>query len=180
MLYDLNCPLPLGKEAILTENLRQLDPFDRKIIAVLRKDGRIAVTELAKKVGLSNTPCQVRLKRLLENGFIEGFCAVINPQKFGLDHVAFVEVKLSDTPENALAKFNAAVRAIPEVEECYMIAGRFDYLLKVRTAGIMSYREVLGERISALPFVANTSTSVSMQAVKETWLVRKPKAAAAG
>ena len=70
---------------------------------------------------------------------------MLNAGKLGLDHVAFVEVKLSDTREDALQKFNAAVRKIPEVEECHMIAGRFDYLLKVRTSDIRKYREVLGD-----------------------------------
>jgi Lrp/AsnC family leucine-responsive transcriptional regulator len=76
-------------------------------------------------------------------------------------------VKLSDTRENALGEFNAAVRKIKEVEECHMIAGSFDYLLKVRTADIKKYRQVLGERISSLPHVASTSTFVVMQSVKD-------------
>jgi Lrp/AsnC family leucine-responsive transcriptional regulator len=84
-----------------------------------------------------------------------------------MDHVAFAEVKLSDTRENALGEFNAAVRKIKEVEECHMIAGSFDYLLKVRTADIKKYRQVLGERISSLPHVASTSTFVVMQSVKD-------------
>lgn len=147
----------------------ELDQFDRKIIAVLSDDGRISVTDLAEKVGLSKTPCQVRMKRLVEKGYIEGFKAILNPEKLGLDHVAFAEVKLSDTREEALLAFNAAVKKIPEVEECHMIAGRFDYLLKIRTSNIRRYRHVLGEKISSLPYVANTSTNVVMQSIKENW-----------
>jgi Lrp/AsnC family leucine-responsive transcriptional regulator len=146
---------------------RQLDPFDRRILEALVEDGRMSVTDLSARVGLSKTPCQVRLKRLIDEGYIEGFRAILNPAKLGLEHVAFVEVKLSDTREQALDAFNAAARRIPEIEECHMIAGRFDYLLKVRTADIKRYRQVLGERISSLPHVASTSTSVAMQAVKE-------------
>lgn len=145
----------------------ELDAYDRKIIDALVEDGRMSVTALADRIGLSKTPCQVRLKRLVEAGYIEGFRAVLNPGKLGLDHVAFVEVKLSETREGALDAFNEAVKKIREVEECHMIAGRFDYLLKVRTSTIASYRRVLGESISRLPFVASTSTSVAMQAVKE-------------
>ena len=145
----------------------QLDAFDRKILEIVSEDGRIAVTELANRIGLSKTPCAARLKRLIEEGYILGFRAMVDPQKLGLEHVAFAEVTLSDTREKALAEFNQAVRKIREVEECHMIAGRFDYLLKVRTPNIRRYREILGEKISSLPHVASTSTSVAMQSVKE-------------
>jgi Lrp/AsnC family leucine-responsive transcriptional regulator len=144
-----------------------LDSYDRRIVDVLSAEGRISVTELAQRVGLSKTPCQVRMRRLVEAGVITGFRAVLDRAKLGMDHVAFAEVKLSDTREAALDEFNAAVRRIPEVEECHMIAGGFDYLLKVRTADIRKYRIVLGEKISSLPHVANTTTFVAMETVKE-------------
>lgn len=145
-----------------------LDEFDRKILAILRRDGRITFTELAQQMGLSKTPCQQRVRRLMESGVIVGFRAIVDPAKVGLDHVAFTEVKLSDTREAALEEFNAAVRRIPEVEECHMIASSFDYLLKVRTSDIRKYRIVLGEKISTLPHVANTSTFVAMETVRES------------
>lgn len=137
------------------------------MLAVLAEDGRIALTELAARVGLSRTPCQLRLKRLRALGVIRGFRAVVDRRLLGLDHVAFVEVRLSDTREVALRAFNEAVKRVVEIEECHMIAGAFDYLLKVRTRDIADYRRVLGEVISSLPHVANTSTHVSMEAVKE-------------
>jgi len=145
----------------------ELDEFDRKIIAALLTDGRMTVTDLARVVGLSKTPCQVRMRRLIDAGVIRGFRAIVDPAKLGLDHVAFAEVKLSDTREQALKEFNAAVRRIAEVEECHMMASSFDYLLKVRTADIRRYRIVLGEKISSLPHVASTSTFVAMEAVKD-------------
>ncbi len=145
-----------------------LDDHDRKILNVLREDGRITVTELGRRIGLSKTPCQQRLKRLIDARVIVGFTALIDPAKLALDHVAFTEVKLSDTREKALGEFNAAVRRIPEIEECHMIASSFDYLLKVRTADIRKYRIVLGERISSLPHVASTSTFISMETIRET------------
>lgn len=151
----------------INENQVDLDDFDRKLLAVLRDDGRITITELAQRIGLSKTPCQIRMRRLVEAGVIKGFAAILDPAKLGLDHVAFAEVKLSDTREDALRSFNAAVRRIPEVEECHMIASSFDYLLKVRTANIRRYRVVLGEEISSLPHVASTSTFVAMETVKE-------------
>ncbi len=145
----------------------ELDQFDKKIMRELSADGRLSITELASRIGLSKTPCQLRLRRLIDEGYIEGFRAILSSQKLGLDHIAFVEVKLSDTREEALKSFNDAARKIREIEGCHMIAGRFDYLLKVRTRDIRRYRIVLGEKISTLPFVSSTSTNVVMQTVKE-------------
>ncbi|GGC10800.1 hypothetical protein GCM10011494_31960 [Novosphingobium endophyticum] len=107
------------------------------------------------------------MRKLIDTGVIRGFRAVVDPASLGLDHVAFTEVKLSDTREEALSAFNAAVRELPEVEECHMIASSFDYLLKVRTADVRRYRMVLGEKISSLPHVASTSTFVAMETVKD-------------
>jgi Lrp/AsnC family leucine-responsive transcriptional regulator len=150
------------------DSIVDLDEFDRKILAILGKNGRITFTELALQVGLSKTPCQQRVKRLQQSGLIIGFRAIVDPAKVGLNHVAFTEVKLSDTREEALRQFNAAVRQIPEVEECHLIASSFDYLLKVRTPDIRRYRIVLGEKISSLPHVANTSTFVAMETICES------------
>lgn len=144
-----------------------LDPADLRILRELATDGRIPVTELANRVGLSKTPCQTRMKRLQEQGYIQGFRAILDPVRLGLAHVAFVEVRLSDTREPALRAFNDAACAVPEIEQCHMIAGAFDYLLKVRSTDITDYRRVLGEVISRLPHVAATSTHVSMEAVKD-------------
>jgi Lrp/AsnC family leucine-responsive transcriptional regulator len=144
-----------------------IDQLDRKILEELSRDGRISVAELSRRVNLSKTPCQARIKRLEDQGYILGYRAVIDPKRLGLPHVAFVEVKLSDTRKAALEAFNKAVRALPEVEQAHMIASSFDYLLKVRTKDITAYREVLGEKLSALPHVAQTSTHVSMEAVKD-------------
>jgi Lrp/AsnC family leucine-responsive transcriptional regulator len=145
----------------------ELDLFDRKIIDALVEDGRMSVSDLAERIGLSRTPCQVRLRRLIDQGVITGFRAVVDPATLGQAHVAFTEVKLSDTREDSLEEFNRAVRRVREIEECHMIAGNFDYLLKVRTTDIRQFRIVLGERISSLPHVSNTSTFVVMEAVKE-------------
>jgi Lrp/AsnC family leucine-responsive transcriptional regulator len=144
-----------------------LDDFDQAILRQLASDGRMSVTDLARTVGLSKSPVQARLRRLERDGFILGYRALLDPVKLGLAHVAFVQVKLSDTRAAALDAFNAAVRRIPEIEQCHMIAGGFDYLLKVRTTSIADYRAFLGERLSALPHIASSSTFVSMQAVKE-------------
>jgi Lrp/AsnC family leucine-responsive transcriptional regulator len=151
-----------------SNDLFQLDMHDEKILAVLAGDGRISISELARQINLSKTPTQMRVKKLEAEGYILGYRAMLNPIRMGLDHVAFVEVTLSDTREAALTKFNNGVAKIGEIEQCHMIAGNFDYLLKVRTRSMTSYREVLGEKISALPHVANTKTFVAMQSVKES------------
>ncbi len=145
----------------------ELDRFDDAILRVLAVEGRISATELARRIGLSKSPTQARMKRLEDAGIITGYRANLDPIRMGLAHVAFVEVRLSDTREAALQAFNKAVMAVPEVEQCHMIASRFDYLLKVRIADIQDYRRVLAEQISALPHVAGTSTYVAMEAVKE-------------
>lgn len=147
-----------------------LDRFDRSILRVLTGDGRISITDLAREIGLSKSPTQARLRRLEKAGVITGYRALIDPILLGLDYVSFVEVRLTDTREAALAAFNAAVARTPEIEQAHMIAGNFDYLLKVRTQSMSDYRRVLAERISTLPHVAGTSTYVAMQAVKENSL----------
>ena len=151
----------------MPDDSADLDRFDHAILRILSTDGRISATEISRRIGLSKSPTQARIKRLEEAGVITGYRAHLDPIRMGLAHVAFVEVRLSDTREAALQAFNRAVLAIPEVEQCHMIASRFDYLLKVRTADIQDYRRVLAERISALPHVAGTSTYVAMEAVKE-------------
>ena len=144
-----------------------LDSYDLKIIEALTANGRITVTDLAQRVGLSKTPCQVRMRRLEERGYILGYAAVTNPAKLGAGHIAFVQVTLNDTRSRALNAFNKSVREVPEIEQCHMIAAGFDYLLKVRTEDIAAYREVLGEKITSLPHVSQTSTFVVMEAVKD-------------
>jgi Lrp/AsnC family transcriptional regulator, leucine-responsive regulatory protein len=166
--FSLSLRQGAGEMAMKIPHDSEIDLFDRKIIDVLLAEGRISITDLAARVGLSKTPCQVRVKRLIANGTIRGFRAIVDPARLGLDHVAFAEVKLSDTREEALEAFRRAVLKIPEVEECHMIASSFDYLLKVRTADIRRYREVLGERISSLPHVASTSTFVAMETIRDS------------
>ena len=124
-----------------------LDSYDAAILEVLGAEGRISATELSARIGLSKSPTQARMKRLEASGVIRGYGARLDRVKMGQAHVAFVEVRLSDTREAALQAFNKAVLQVGEIEECHMIASRFDYLLKVRTADIKAYRRVLAERI---------------------------------
>ncbi|MTH33934.1 winged helix-turn-helix transcriptional regulator [Paracoccus limosus] len=144
-----------------------LDATNVKILRELVANARIPITELARKVGLSKTPVALRIKQMEEMGLITGYRAILSPLKLGLTHVTYVEVRMSDTRQKALEQFNAAVRAIPEVEECYMIAGGFDYLLKVRSPDMAGYRRIMAEKISALPHIHATTSYVSMEAVVE-------------
>ena len=146
----------------------EIDHIDRRILNELRVDGRMTVTELANRVGLSKTPCQLRMTKLVNSGVIRGFRAIVDFKRLGEGHIAFAEVKLNDTREKALADFRAGVSRIREIEECHMIAGNFDFLLKVRTSDINAYREVLGEKVSSLPHVASTSSFVAMETIIES------------
>ncbi|MET0169435.1 MAG: Lrp/AsnC ligand binding domain-containing protein [Aliihoeflea sp.] len=145
----------------------QIDRIDRSIITALAGNARLSMAELAVQVGLSKTPVIARVKRLESSGYIRGYSAIIDRERLGEGHIAFVQVKLSDTRSAALDAFNRAILTIREIEQCHMIASSFDYLLKVRTRDIASYRRILGERISALPHVAQTSTFVAMETVKD-------------
>ena len=145
-----------------------IDKIDKQLIELLAENGRTTLNDLSKKVGLPVSPCQSRIKKLEEQKYILGYHAQINYQKLEKAHVAFVQVSLSNTRARALEEFNVEVGKLESVEQCHMIAGGFDYLLKVRTTDIDSYRLLLAEKISSLPYVASTSTFVSMQSVKDS------------
>ena len=149
------------------DNSERLDRIDERILEVLAEDGRIPVTELANRVGLSKTPCQVRMKRLQEEGYILGFRAILDEARLGRPHVSFVQIALSDTREPALQSFAAAIRSIPKIEECHMIAGSFDYLIKVRSIDMADFRKFIGDVVNELPHVASTSTLVAVEVIKE-------------
>ena len=144
-----------------------IDKIDDEILRLLAKNGRITLSELAKKVNLSISPCQARLKKLENKKYILGYHARINYEQLQKAHIAFVQVVLSDTRASALENFNSEVSKLESVEQCHMIAGSFDYLLKVRTKNISQYRTILAEKISSLPNVASTSTFVSMETIKD-------------
>lgn len=143
------------------------DRIDLKILAALRTDARLSMAALAQQVGLSKSPVTARVRRLEKAGHILGYRAILDPAKLGEAQVAFVQVTLEDTTSEALEAFNAAVRTTPAIEACHMIAGGFDYLLKIRTRDVDAYRKALGDTISRLPHVSHTSTFMVMEIVKE-------------
>ncbi|WP_118132946.1 Lrp/AsnC family transcriptional regulator [Oceanicella sp. SM1341] len=144
-----------------------LDRIDRQILGALQKNARLSMAQLGAAVGLSKTPVQARVRRLEAAGIIRGYAALVDPARMGLGHIAFVQVTLSDTRSAALEAFNARVREVPQIVGCHMIAGGFDYLLKVRTKDITGYRRLMGEVISALPHVSHTTTFVAMETVRD-------------
>ena len=144
----------------------ELDRIDRKILSILQEDGRIANVELAERIGLSPTSVGERLKRLQRDGFVEGYGARLNPHRLGLSLLVFVEVLLDKTTSDVFEKFARAVQNAPEVLECHMVAGGFDYLVKARLPDMTAYRKFLGERLLALPGVKETRTYAVMEEVK--------------
>ncbi|MDO5604374.1 MAG: Lrp/AsnC ligand binding domain-containing protein [Paracoccus sp. (in: a-proteobacteria)] len=150
--------------------IKDLDAINRRILAELVANARIPVSELARKVGLSKTPVAQRIRQMEEIGLITGYRAILSPLSLGLTHVTYVEARLNDTRQKALEQFNTAVRAITEVEECYMIAGGFDYLLKVRSRDMGHFRQLMADRISSLPHLHATTSYVGMEAiVDQSW-----------
>jgi Lrp/AsnC family leucine-responsive transcriptional regulator len=146
--------------------MTEIDRTDRRILALLQADGRISTVDLAEKVGLSPTSTSERLKRLQREGFVSGFRAMLDPRRLGLELLVFVEVSLDKTTPDVFEKFAAAVRRAPEVLECHMVAGGFDYLVKTRVADMAAYRRFLGEILLALPGVKETRTYAVMEEVK--------------
>lgn len=151
--------------------MEQLDRIDRKLLKLLQEDGRIATVELADKIGLSPTATSERLKRLLREGYVTGFRAMLNPAKLGRELLVFIEVGLDKTTADIFEKFAAAVRRAPEVLECHMVGGGFDYLVKTRVADMNAYRRFLGEVVLSLPGVKETRTYVVMEEVKSDGLL---------
>ena len=154
-------------KVIKTRVFYMIDKIDEQIIKLLARNGRIKLSDLAKEVNLSISPCQARLKKLEDKKYIIGYHARVNYEQMQKAHVAFVQVVLSDTRASALENFNREVMKLDSIEQCHMIAGSFDYLLKVRTKNIKEYRILLSEKISSLPNVSSTSTFVSMESVKD-------------
>lgn len=151
--------------------MTDIDRIDRKIMKCLQADGRIATVDLAEKVGLSPTSTSERMKRLQREGYIAGFGARLDPHRLGLELLVFVEVSLDKTTPDVFEKFAAAVRRAPEVLECHMVAGGFDYLVKTRVADMAAYRHFLGEILLALPGVKETRTYAVMEEVKSDGLL---------
>ncbi len=146
---------------------RSLDRIDRKILHELQQDGRLPNVELARRVGLSPTPCLERVRKLEQDGFILGYFARVDPNKVGAALLVFVEITLSKTSPEDFDEFSKAVQKADEILECHLVSGSFDFLLKTRAANMAAYRELLGETLLRLPSVRESRTYVVMEEVKQ-------------
>lgn len=153
----------------------QLDRIDRRILRELQQDGRLANVELAKRVGLSPTPCLERVKKLEDEGFITGYHARLNPVRLGADLLVFVEIRLVRTSKDVFQAFKQAVVELPQVLECHLVSGDFDYLIKARVADMGAYRRLLGETLLTLPHVSGSRSYAVMEEVKETLALAVPE-----
>ncbi|SET28839.1 leucine-responsive transcriptional regulator Lrp [Thalassotalea agarivorans] len=147
---------------------RQLDRIDKNILTELQRDGRLSNVELSRRVGLSPTPCLERVKRLELDGFIMGYSARLNPTKLGAALLVIVEITLTKTSPDVFDEFSKAVQEIPVIQECHLVSGDFDFLLKTRVADMAAYRELLGDTLLRLPAVSESRTYVVMEEVKST------------
>ena len=154
--------------AINQRKPRPLDRTDRKILDCLQQDGRLANVSLAKKVNLTPTPCMERVKRLERDGYIRGYTALLEPSLVNAGLLVFVEIDLLRTSPDAFRDFRREAKKLPELLECHLVSGNFDYLLKARVRDMQEYRTLLGEKILALPGVSDSRSYVVMEEVKES------------
>ncbi len=149
--------------------MHEFDRVDRKILDILQRDGRISITDLAQAVGLSATPCAERVRRLERNGVITGYHARVSPQALGKTLLVFLEIKLSAKSDAVFEKIRKELDGMPEVMECHLVSGDFDYLVKARLAEMNDYRRLLGDILQRLPASAESRSYVVMEEIKETF-----------
>lgn len=153
----------------------ELSNIDKKILRELQKDGRITFSALAKQVGLSTSPCLERVRRMEREGVISGYTTLLNPHFLDADLIVFVQIRLSRTSQENFEKFKAEAIKLEEVQECYLISGNFDYLIKARVSDMDAYRKFLGSTLLTLPDVLESTSHVVMELVKETMALPVPK-----
>lgn len=149
----------------------RIDRMDRAILLALQDDGRLTTRALAEQINLSHTATTERVKRLTRDGFIEGYAARLSAQKLGRGLLVFVEIKLDHTSPETFAAFADAVGPHPDIMECHMVAGGFDYLLKARVRDMAAYRQFLSETVLSLPGVRETHTYAVMEEVKNSRVI---------
>jgi Lrp/AsnC family leucine-responsive transcriptional regulator len=147
---------------------KPLDRTDRRILECLQEDGRISNVALAKKVNLTPTPCLERVKRLEKDGYIRGYTALLDPELVEAGLLVFVEIDLLRTGPDVFREFRRKASQLPEILDCHLVSGNFDYLIKARVNDMQEYRDLLGEKILSLPGVSGSRSYVVMEEVKET------------
>ncbi len=159
---------------MVSQNIGGIDRIDRSILRELQNDGRMANVELSRRVGLSATPCLERVKRLEKQGYIKGYAAILSPELLEASLLVFVEIRLTRTSPDVFEEFKKSVIDLPQVLECHLVSGDFDYLVKARVADMNSYRKLLGETLLTLPGVSGSRTYVVMEEVKESIRISVP------
>ena len=153
---------------IQRESTRTLDKLDRHILRILQQEGRISMKDLGERVGLSVTPCIERVKRMERDGVISGYTARVDPAAVGAKLLVFVEITLNQKSASAFEQFRREVLRIPQVQECHLVSGDFDYLIKARIHEMAEYRKLLGDMLLELPGAAQSKSYVVMEEIKET------------
>ena len=152
-----------------------LDKLDRNILDLLQRDGRMSMTELAEQVGLTVTPCIERVRRLERDGVITGYYARVAPAALDAGLLVFVEISMSSKSDRSFDDFRREILCIPQIQECHLVSGDFDYLVKARIREISQYRSLLGDILLRLPGVTQTKSLVVMEEVKETLFITAQK-----
>lgn len=153
---------------MLVKTPKHIDKIDRRILIEVQKDGKISNVDLAKIVGLSPSPCLERVKRLEDRGYIMGYQAKLDPNLLGAAMLVFVEITLTKTSVDIFEDFAVAVQQQEDIQECHLVSGNFDFLLKARVADMANYRKLLGDTLLRLPGVSASRTYVVMEEVKHT------------
>ncbi|MDV3469734.1 Lrp/AsnC ligand binding domain-containing protein [Stenotrophomonas sp. C3(2023)] len=154
---------------------RELDKIDRKILRILQSEGRISFTELGERIGLSTTPCTERVRRLEREGVITGYHAHLDPAAVKASLLVFVEISLAYKSGDIFEEFRRAALKLPNVLECHLMSGDFDYLIKARISEMASYRKLLGSTLLTLPHVRESKSYIVMEEVKETSVLPIPE-----
>jgi DNA-binding Lrp family transcriptional regulator len=146
----------------------QLDEFDRKILSALQENARITRQELAERVGLSATPCARRVRRMEEDGLIDRYVTLLNPARLGVGLTVFVSVRLHSQAAKAFDGFEEAIRKLPEVVGCYLLAGNYDYLVHVRVANVEAFRSFIRDRLVTIEGIGETQSNIVLEETKHT------------
>jgi len=156
------------KPFLATSRPKSLDGIDRKILSALHQDGRLSISELAERVGLSTSPCWARVKRLEADGTIERYSAIISPAALGLRDIVFVEITLDRHDDKVLDRFGESLARIPEVIEASLVTGEYDYLVKVAVADTADYERFLRERLYRIEGIRHTRSTFSLRSLKRS------------
>ena len=152
--------------------MSDLDRTDRKILDVLQREGRISMTDLAQRIGLSTSPCAERVRRMERDGVITGYHARVSPRALGKTLLVFVEITLTSKSGDVFDRVRDELLHVPDVQECHLVSGDFDYLVKARLGGMDEYRSLLGDILKKLPVAAESHSYVVMEEIKESMALR--------